>query len=75
MHIAVGGETLSTDGALVGPLAAVNQHVAVQGAGRAQGFAADTARVVSRTVVLIVLEWGGGQTEPVSAEQVPSQRR
>lgn len=65
MHIAVGGEALAADRALVGPLSTVDQHVAVQGAGRAQGLATDTAGVVSRASVLIVLE-GQQRTNKVS---------
>lgn len=56
MHVAVGGEGLSADGALVGPLAAVHQHVAVQRAGRAQGLAADAARVVGGAALSVVLQ-------------------
>lgn len=36
VHVAVGGERLTTHGALIGPFARVHQHVAVQGACRAE---------------------------------------
>ena len=55
VHVPVGGERLSAHGALVGPLPGVHQHVAVQGAGRAQRLPADAAGVVGPTSVRVVL--------------------
>ena len=55
VHVPVGGEGLPADGALVGPLPGVHQHVPVQGAGRAQRLPADAARVVGPTRVRVVL--------------------
>ena len=55
VHVPVGGERLSAHGALVGPLPGVHQHVAVQGAGRAQRLPADAARVVGPASVRVVL--------------------
>lgn len=55
MHVPVGGERLPAHGALVGPLPGVYQHVAVQGAGRAQRLPADAARVVGPASVRVVL--------------------
>jgi len=56
VHVAVGGEGLSTDVALVGSLPAVHQHVSVQRRGRAQTFTTDAAGVVRRSGVSIVLQ-------------------
>lgn len=55
VHVPIGGERLATHSALVRPLARVHQHVAVQGAGRAQGLPADAARMVCPAGVCVVL--------------------
>lgn len=60
VHVAVGGERLSADVALVGPLPAVDQHVAVQRRGRAQALSADAAGVVRGAGVRVVLQGGEG---------------
>lgn len=55
VHVAVGGERLATDVALVGPLAAVDQHVSVERGGGAQALAADAAGVICGARVRVVL--------------------
>lgn len=55
VHVAVGGEGLAAHGALVGPLAAVHQHVSVQRGGGAQALPADAAGVVGGARVRVVL--------------------
>lgn len=55
VHVAVGGEGLAAHGALVGPLAAVHQHVSVQRRGRAQALPTDAAGVVGGARVRVVL--------------------
>lgn len=56
VHVAVGGEGLAAHGALVGPLPAVHQHVAVQRRGRAQALPTDAAGVVGGARVRVVLQ-------------------
>lgn len=56
VHVAVGGEGLPTDVALVGSLPAVDQHVSVQRGGRAQALPTDAAGVVRRSGVSVVLQ-------------------
>ena len=55
VHVAVGGEGLSTDAALVRPLPAVDQHVSVERRGRAQALPADAAGMIRGTGVGVVL--------------------
>lgn len=56
VHVPIGGERLAAHRALVRPLARMHQHVAVQGAGRAQGLPADAARVVCPSSVRVMLQ-------------------
>ena len=58
MHVAVGGEGLSTDVTLVGSLSAVDQHVSVERRGRAQALPTDAAGVIRRSGVGVVLQRG-----------------
>lgn len=56
VHVAVGGERLSTDATFVRPLPAVDQHVPVERRGRAQALPTDAAGVVRRSGVGVVLQ-------------------
>lgn len=56
VHVPIGGKRLATHSTLVRPLARVHQHVAVQGAGRAQRLPADAARMVCPSSVCVMLQ-------------------
>lgn len=69
VHVAIGGEGLSADGALVGPLSAVHQHVSVERRRRAQALPADAAGVVVGAGVRVVLrEETSAAERPVPAD-------
>lgn len=56
MHVSVGGEGLAADGAFVGSLSAVHQHVTVQRTGGTQRFPTDAAGVVVPVFLRVMLK-------------------
>lgn len=56
VHVSIGGEGLTTHWTFVGSLSTVDQHVAIQRAGRAQRLSADATRVVAPSDLCVMLK-------------------